>query len=122
MNEIEHLLTVLAEESAEVGQVACKAIRFGLSDVGPNLTEDNRRRLERELADLLATAEVLGLCIRNEDKATKIERLKKYMAYAREVGTLTPKCIADTHDWKSIPQTSGGWDVVCKKCGDRKEL
>lgn len=99
MNETEHLLTIIAEESAEVGQVACKAIRFGLSDVGPNLTENNRRRLERELADLMATADVLGLCIRDEDKATKIERLKKYMAYAREVGTLEAKPSDKTGDF-----------------------
>lgn len=88
MNETEHLLTVLVEECAEVAQVACKAIRFGLSDCKPGQSETNRRMLEREMADLTATADLLGLHIRDEDKAVKLVRLQKFMAYAREVGTL----------------------------------
>lgn len=88
MNETEHLLTVLTEECAEVAQRACKAVRFGLSEIQPGQQEDNRRRLERELADLQAVADLLGLCVRDEDKAAKIEKLKKYMGYSREIGTL----------------------------------
>lgn len=91
MNEQEHLLTVLTEECAEVAQRACKAARFGLTEVQPGQTEDNKRRIERELADLMATADLLGLSIRDEDKAAKVEKLKKYMVYAREVGTLDSK-------------------------------
>lgn len=91
MNETEHLLTVLAEEGAEVSQVACKAIRFGLSDFKPGQGDDNRRMLERELADLMAVADLLGLKVRDEDKAAKVEKLKKYMGYSRELGTLAEK-------------------------------
>lgn len=88
MNETEHLLTVLSEECAEVAQRASKAARFGLSEIQPGQPEDNKRRLERELADLMATADLLGLTVRDEDKAAKLEKLKKFMAYSRENGTL----------------------------------
>lgn len=88
MNETEHLLTILGEECAEVAQRASKAARFGLAEVQPGQAEDNRRRLERELADLMATAELLGLVVREEDKVAKLEKLKKFMAYARQIGTL----------------------------------
>ena len=88
MNDTEHLLTILAEEAAEVGHRACKAIRFGLSDVEPGQGLHNRRRLEQEIADLLAVAEILGLKIREDDKITKLGRVREFMAYARKVGTL----------------------------------
>ncbi len=89
-NKTEHLLTILAEECAEVAQEACKAIRFGLEDVNPKDPEagDNRRRIERELGQLLAVAKELGLKIHEEDALLKLKRIDKYMAYARERGTL----------------------------------
>lgn len=88
MNETEYLLTTLSEECAEVAQRACKAIRFGLTEIQPGQEENNVRRMERELADLMAVADLLGLHVRDEDKAAKVEKLKKYMAYSREIGTL----------------------------------
>lgn len=91
MNETEHLLTVLCEECAEVAQRACKAARFGLSEVEPGQNEDNTRRLERELAQLIAVSELLGFRVREQDKAEKREKLKKYMDYARKIGTLVDR-------------------------------
>lgn len=88
MNETEHLLTVLTEECCEVAERACKAARFGLAEIQPGQPEDNKRRIEKELADLVATAELLGFTIRDEDKAAKREKLKKFMDYARSIGTL----------------------------------
>lgn len=88
MNEIEHLLTVLGEECAETIQRATKAARFGLHEVQPGQPEDNLRRLERELSEAVAVAEMLGLQIREEDKAAKREKLKKYMDFSRTLGTL----------------------------------
>lgn len=90
MNEQEHLLVVLAEECGEAIQEACKALRFGMGDTKPGQPDDNRRRLERELAQALAVAEMLGLQIREEDKLAKREKLYKYMDYARAKGTLEP--------------------------------
>ncbi len=88
MNRTEHLLITLSEECSEVSQVACKALRFGLNDIGPGKQENNIRSLERELADVIAVAEMLGLRIREEDKDAKMAKVKKYMEYSRKVGTL----------------------------------
>jgi hypothetical protein len=88
MNETEHLLTVVAEESSEVAFTTCKALRFGLDHVWPGENETNRRILERELAQLVATAELLGLQIRVEDKIAKVEKLTKFMEYAKRIGTI----------------------------------
>lgn len=88
MNTTEHLLMIVAEECGEVAQRASKAARFGLGEIQPGQADSNLRRLERELADLMAVAEMLGLTIREEDKGAKREKLAKYMNYAREIGTL----------------------------------
>lgn len=88
LNKTEHLLVILGEEAAEVAHRTAKALRFGLTDIDPVRKETARRVLERELADLMAVAEILGLEIRDEDKTAKREKLEKYMAYARKVGTL----------------------------------
>lgn len=88
MNKIEHLLTILTEECVESAQRATKAIRFGLEEIQPGQPEDNRRRLEREMAEAVAVFEMLGLRIRDEDKAVKREKVEKFMAYSRELGTL----------------------------------
>jgi DNA-directed RNA polymerase subunit M/transcription elongation factor TFIIS len=138
MNETEHLLTVLTEECAEVGQRACKALRFGLSEIQPGQPEDNKRRLERELADLMATAELLGLTVRGEDKAAKREKLKKYMDYSREIGTLEkkkrsieineddgccPKCGLERKGYRGLFHHPDGGDeeavVICESCGEK---
>ncbi len=88
MNNTEYLLTTLSEECAEVAQRACKAIRFGLTEVQPGQPDNNVRRIEQELGDLMAVADLLGLRVHDEDKAAKRKKLEKYMGYSREIGTL----------------------------------
>ena len=88
MNKTEHLLTVLTEECSEATQRACKAARFGLTEIQPGQREDNKRRLEREYAEVVAVAELLGLRARKKDKAAKVKKLKKYMDLSRKLGTL----------------------------------
>ena len=88
LNETEHLLVCVIEEGDEVGFTGCKALRFGLDHIWPEKGETNRRILERELAQLLAVAELLGLKIRDEDKVAKVEKLKKYMKLSKELGML----------------------------------
>ena len=88
MNETEYLLTCLSEECAEIAKQASKGIRFGLGDFEPGQSETNTRRIERELADLLAVAERLGFHIRHEDKSAKHDKLIKYMGISRQLGTL----------------------------------
>ena len=88
MNRTEHLLIILAEECAEVAQRASKAVRFGMEEVRPGSTEHNARGIEREMGDLMAVFEMLGLRIWEDDKDAKIARVKKYMEYSRQLGTL----------------------------------
>lgn len=88
MNTTEHLLTILGEECAEVAQRASKAARFGLTEIQPGQAETNVRRLEHELGDLVAVADMLGLRIKKYDKVAKTVKVRKYMKYARARGTL----------------------------------
>lgn len=138
MNKIEYLLTVVSEECAEVAQRASKAIRFGMTEIQPGQPEDNKRRIERELGDLMATAELLGLHVHDEDKAAKIEKLKGYMDYSRRIGTLSgaiglsmvineddgscPKCGLEAKDYKRGFDSDGGdqeYHFTCRSCGER---
>lgn len=88
MNHTEHLLTILGEEASEVVKDVCKAIRFGLADKEPGQGDDNKRRLEREVSQLVAVAKLLGLEIRDEDKREKLQKVRKYMEISKRNGTL----------------------------------
>ena len=87
MNRVEHLLTKLMEECAEVAQEASKAAIFGLAEVMPGQPLTNRERVLKELNDLWAVCEMLGLQVVDraaiEAKKAKVE---KYMDYARKIG------------------------------------
>lgn len=126
MNETEYLLTVLSEECAEVAQRACKAARFGLREIQPGQPEDNTRRLERELADLMAVAKLLGLRVREKDKAAKRKKLKKFMDYSRKIGAL----VADVPTVNKCPACDGRGSidigkpygvVPCAICSGKKK-
>ena len=94
MNEQEHLLTCLVEECTEISQDVCKMLRFGLDDVNPLTNESNRDRLQKELADLEGVIQLLEECtdidftIDRSDIFAKKDKVKRYMEYARERGTL----------------------------------
>ena len=88
MTREQHLLTILAEECAEVVQRATKAIRFGLTESQPGQPDDNRKRLENELGDLLGMVDMLGLTPSAERRAAKPERVEHYMKLSREQGQL----------------------------------
>jgi len=122
MNEIEHLLTIFGEECAEAAQRASKAIRFGLAEVQPGQPDDNRRRLEREYSEVVAMADLLGLKVRDEDKAAKVEKVKKFMAYSSELGTLKPEeKVPACADGSSCVQAGGCGNPEgndwCSNCG-----
>jgi len=90
MNRTEHLLFKLAEECAEVTQEASKAAIFGMDEVMPGQPLNNRERVMKELNDVFAIAEMLGLHHVDrpaiEAKKSKVEH---YMDYAeKECGTL----------------------------------
>lgn len=93
MNRIEHLLTCLAEECAEVQQAVAKALRFGLDD-GYVPGRTNAGDIMKELDDLIGVAEMLrdeGV-LQNFTCAevdAKKERVLYWMKYAEKRGTLT---------------------------------
>ena len=59
MTRTEHLLTILAEECAEVAQRVSKALRFGVDEVQPGQGKTNGERVRDELGDLLAVYAML---------------------------------------------------------------
>lgn len=98
MTEREYLLTCLAEECMEVAQRAMKAQRFGLDETQREHPLDNAARIRLELADLFGTLELLEerevMWIRADSAEfqanmnLKKVKLKKYMDYSRDLGTL----------------------------------
>lgn len=100
MTREEHLLTIAAEECAEIAQRCSKALRFGMEQVqaqaGHAVTGDpdesltNRDRIRKEFSDLAAVLEMIdvGPPLRRwmEQKKDKVE---KFLAYSETCGTLT---------------------------------
>lgn len=92
MNKTEHLLTCLIEECAEIQHAASKALRFGLSDNYKDSTP--AQNISCECCDLVAVIELLeeeGI-IQKSSTIHAIERkkarVKYYMEYAQQCGTL----------------------------------
>jgi hypothetical protein len=56
----QYYLVKLAEEAAEVAQIALKAAHFGLSEVQPGTILSNGERICAELNDTLAMVQRLG--------------------------------------------------------------
>ena len=95
MTHKEYLLACLAEECAEVGQAACKALRFGLDDKAEEHQLTNAEYLAAELNDVIAIVELLeeaGYLSRYSDfrmiEAKKI-RVNHFMQHSIGKGTLT---------------------------------
>lgn len=86
MNEVDHLLACLAEESGEVAQMVGKCLRFGLANCHPKTGNlPNKEMLRREFNDLYAVAEMLGLSIDPVLVEAKKAKVKKYMQYVQEM-------------------------------------
>jgi len=99
MNNKNHLLSLVMEECAEIAKVASKAQRFGKGSVGPTEKFDNEQLMILELNDLLTIFKLLqeeeeffpdymndfeDLEYQNK----KRERIDKYRAYSKKIGTL----------------------------------
>jgi len=93
MNRIEHLLTCLIEECAEVQKEASKALRFGFDDKWKSdlNTLNTAEKIALECIDLSAVISMLQdekIIEAPNDYADLIrkkkERVKKYMDYAAE--------------------------------------
>lgn len=94
MTRKEHLLTILAEECAEVAQRASKALRFGLDEIQSGHTQTNAERIVAEFDDLTAVALMLnqeGFIPNSIPRriANKVEKVESFLEYSRKVGTLT---------------------------------
>lgn len=94
MNRTEHLLVCLGEEANEVAHMVSKSLRFGLDDKYPEQALLNRERITQELTDLFAVALLLEkeghflLDTSHEAITAKQEKVEKFLAYAKERGTL----------------------------------
>lgn len=84
LDKTEYLLICLIQACAIVSWSAAHAVCFGFSSTD----QDNLVRLQFDLSKTVAVAELLDLEIREEDKAVKIEKLKKFMDYSRGLGLI----------------------------------
>lgn len=91
------LLLKLAEEAAEVSQIALKAAQFGLDDVYEKVAPLSvRDRLHGELNDLLGVVSMLnqeaGLAFEADPAkmAAKAEKVNRYAALSAALGRLEP--------------------------------
>lgn len=94
MNTSEHLLTVVAEECAEVAQRVSKALRFSLGEIQAGQSLTNAERIIQEYDDLRGAVLMCqdegilpysDLCRIN----AKRSKIKCYLKYSSAVGALT---------------------------------
>lgn len=92
-----HLLVCIMEEAAEIQQAACKALRFGMDDTNPKTGKTNLEEMLAEYHELHAVMGQFYLCFderplsnppMHDVKDAKVSRLKHWMEYAKEKGTL----------------------------------
>lgn len=95
MNRCQYLLGKLAEECAEVSQMAMKSQQFGLPEIYHVQSLTNAERTHHELDDVMAIIEMLNEefnfgylpnSIRIERKKDKVNR---YAEYSKSQGLLT---------------------------------
>jgi hypothetical protein len=96
MTRTEHLLTILAEECAEVAQRVSKALRFGIDEVEPGQKLTNAERIKIEFVDLFAVwgllcraNVVLPLAPLDEPAVqAKQQKVEKFLDYSIDCGSL----------------------------------
>jgi NTP pyrophosphatase (non-canonical NTP hydrolase) len=87
MNKENEIMSILAEECAEVIQSISKCNRFGIDNLKPGKPKTNREHLEDELGDVLAMIDImLEHDIIQRDKLdaakyNKFEKLKEMVNY-----------------------------------------
>lgn len=92
MTTKEYLMICLIEEGGEVIQRVSKALRFGFQEIQKGQPLDNTQRIVYELHDLMIILELLDkelkcdpiLALHYAEK--KKEKIKKYLAYSKELG------------------------------------
>lgn len=92
MDSTQYLLIKLAEEAAEIAQIALKSAQFGLDNIEPGKDKTNAQRIHSELNDLSAVVDALNERIdfqyaRNYGAVlVKREKMAFYEAYSRQLG------------------------------------
>jgi len=95
MTNQQYLLGKLAEEAAELAQIAIKAQQFGLDEVFGGQTGtplSNAHRIQAEFNDVLGVMKMLndecdaGIDQIPEDWENKARKVSKWRDYARELG------------------------------------
>lgn len=95
MTRDEHLLTIAAEECAELAQRLSKILRFGMQEVQPDERENpgqltNRTRAILEFNDLMVAMQMLkmNVYVAGHQQA-KRDKVEHFLEYSRQQGTLT---------------------------------
>lgn len=97
MDALQYYLTKLAEEAAEVGQIALKAQQFGPQEVMPGQPLNNFERCHLELDDLHAMVEELnekfgfGYTPNRERIEAKKQKVEKFLGYSTRLGMVKKK-------------------------------
>ncbi len=91
MSNAQFLLGKLAEEAAEVAQIALKAQQFGLDEVKPGQSYTNAERIQQELNDLIAVVGMLegeGFTFEQQEDQlySKVDRVIQYREYSVKLG------------------------------------
>ncbi|VWD49771.1 hypothetical protein BLA17378_08635 [Burkholderia aenigmatica] len=94
MTLTQYLLVKIAEEAAEVAQIALKTAHFGLSETQPGRAESNAQRIYAELNDLNAMVLRLNDVAFGEfhyepdhiAMSQKMAKVEHYLAYSRSLG------------------------------------
>ena len=90
MNRLQFLLTKLAEEANEVGQMSLKVQQFGLDECYQE--ESNKERLHGELQDLFGIIDLLNEEFGFDFKPSKVaahikkQKVDKYYKYSQSLG------------------------------------
>jgi hypothetical protein len=99
---VQYYLDKVAEEAAEVAQIALKASQFGLSEIQSGKIETNAQRMYAELNDLSAMVHRLGEVSKGEfffdigqpdhvAIAKKLAKVEHYLAYSRSLELVEPE-------------------------------
>lgn len=94
MNRLEHLLTKLIDECAEIQQATTKALNFGLEDGYPNTDRTNVGDMRHEFNDLIGVvhmleAEGLNLSLDMGKIQAKKVKVEHWLKYSKQQGMLT---------------------------------
>ena len=103
MNQLQHLLTKLAEEGSEVAQIALKTSQFGAHEIMPGQPLTNFQRCHQELDDLMAIVEMLNAqygfdYTPNRDRIeAKKAKVGQYLGYSIHLGLVEGETEVTTH-------------------------